>query len=157
MVVHQPSQQIFLAVERGRGPDARPVIVKVNHGQLEVVGLDGVSQTITHIGDEPDRARLEFGQRERDLAITDIEYYKGELFVVGLSNEEFSSTLRRIHYPFDNHISSSSIEIWHSAHGEFETRAPIIRMMIHDVGGQPPNFGPAGSRSIRWPSPAPSI
>ena len=32
MAVHQPTQQIFLSVERGRGTDAIPAIVKVNHG-----------------------------------------------------------------------------------------------------------------------------
>ena len=138
MVVQQPSQQIFLSVERGRGPDAQPVIVKVNHGELEVVDLDHVPQTVAHITNEPGAdAKLEFGQSERSLAITDIEYYNGEVLVAGLSNEDFSSSLRRMRYPFDNRISTSSIEIWHSTHGEFETRAPIIRMMVHQVGGQP--------------------
>lgn len=31
MAVHQPTQQIFLSVERGRGPGVIPAIVKVNH------------------------------------------------------------------------------------------------------------------------------
>ena len=34
------------------------------------------------------------------LAIMDIEYFKGEVFVSGISNEEFASTLRRLPYPF---------------------------------------------------------
>src|SRR5882757_9395510 len=38
MVVHRPSKQIFLSVHRGRGPDAIPVIVKVNDGRLEEIG-----------------------------------------------------------------------------------------------------------------------
>ena len=42
MVVHQPSQQIFISVERGRGTDAVPAIVKVNHGNLEVLELDSI-------------------------------------------------------------------------------------------------------------------
>ena len=137
MAVHQPSQQIFLSVERGRGPDARGVIVKVDHGRLQVVDLDTVPQSTASLADEPDLQRLEFGQRERDLAITDIEYVNGEILVAGLSNEEFSSKLRRIHYPFDGHVSASSIEIWHTTHAQFETRAPIIRMLVHPVGGQP--------------------
>jgi hypothetical protein len=35
MAVHQPTQQIFLSVERGRGINAIPAIVKVNHGSNE--------------------------------------------------------------------------------------------------------------------------
>lgn len=137
MVVHPPSQQIFLSVERGRGPDSRGLIVKVDHGQVRIVDLAKVHQTSITLADEPDQQRLEFGQRERDLAITDIEYVNGELLVAGLSNEEFSSRLRRIPYPFNGHISTASIEIWHTTHGQFETRAPIIRMMVHPVNGQP--------------------
>jgi hypothetical protein len=58
------------------------------------------------IAKEPDKQTLEFGQRERGLAITDIKYYKSEIFVAGVSSEEFASTLRRIHYPFDNRVST---------------------------------------------------
>ena len=137
MVVHQPEKQIFLSVERGHGPTAIPVIVKVNNGQLEVLNLDGLPHSKISIADEPDKQALEFGQRERSLAITDIKYYNSEIFVTGVSNEEFASTLRRIHYPFDNRVSTSTIEIWHSVHAEFETRAPIIRQLIHEVNGEP--------------------
>jgi hypothetical protein len=42
-------------------------------------------------------------------------------------HEEFASKLRRIRYPFNDNVSTSSIEIWHSVHAEFEIRAPIIR------------------------------
>src|ERR1700704_4574411 len=85
----------------------------------------------------PSQETLEFGQRERNLAITDITYYRGEIFVAGISNEEFASKLRRIHYPFPDRVSTSSIEIWHSVHAEFETRAPIIKQMVRDIDGAP--------------------
>jgi hypothetical protein len=137
MIVHQPEKQIFLSVQRGRGPTAAPVIVKVNNGQLEVLNLDGLPHSKIAIANEPDKQTLEFGQRERSLAITDIKYYNGEIFVTGVSNEEFASTLYRIHYPFDNRVSTSTVEIWHSVHAEFETRAPIIRHLIHEVKGEP--------------------
>ncbi len=32
LIVHQPSQQVFMSVERGRGRNARGAIVKLNHG-----------------------------------------------------------------------------------------------------------------------------
>ena len=137
MVVHRPSKQIFLSVHRGRGPDAIPVIVKVNDGRLEVLDLDKLPHSMIRIADAPGQETLEFGQRERNLAITDITYYQGEIFVAGISNEEFASKLRRIRYPFSDRVSTSSIEIWHSVHAEFETRAPIIRQMVRDIGGAP--------------------
>src|ERR1700683_898537 len=41
MAVHQPTEQIFISVARGRGTDAIPAIVKVNHGRLEILELEG--------------------------------------------------------------------------------------------------------------------
>jgi FixJ family two-component response regulator len=96
LVVHRPSKQIFVSVHRGRGPDALPVIVKVNDGRLEVLDLDKLPHSKIRIADVPGQEILEFGQRERNLVITDITYYQGEIFVAGISNEEFASKLRRI-------------------------------------------------------------
>jgi hypothetical protein len=53
MAVHQPSQQIFLSVERGRGTDAVPAIVKINHGNLEVLELDDIPHSQLGIPNEP--------------------------------------------------------------------------------------------------------
>jgi hypothetical protein len=137
MIVHQPSKQIFLSMQRGRGPDAVPLIVKVNDGRLELLDVNKLPHTEISMVDLPGTQRLEFGQLERNLAITDIKYFNGEIFVTGVSNEEFASKLRRIRYPFANAISTSSIEIWHTAHAEFETRAPIIKQLIREIDRVP--------------------
>jgi hypothetical protein len=80
---------------------------------------------------------FEFGQSLNTLAITDIDYYNGELLVAGLSNEVFSSKLRRMAYPFDDAVSTSSIEIWHAVHAQYETRAPIISQTVTELDGVP--------------------
>jgi len=80
MVVHQPSQQIFISVERGRSTDALPAILKVNHGQLEILELDGIPHTQVGIPDEPGPdAMLEF-DTQRPFAITDVKYYDREIY-----------------------------------------------------------------------------
>jgi hypothetical protein len=130
MVVHQPSQQIFLSVERGRGVDAQPAIVKLNRGQMEVLELDPIPHTMALIPNEPsNEASLEFN-KQRVFAITDVKFYKGEVFVTGISNQRFASTLHRIAYPFLGPGSTTTVEIWHPVHGEYETRAPIIRQGV---------------------------
>jgi hypothetical protein len=152
MVVHQPSQQIFLSIERGRGTDAVPAIVKVNHGQLEVLEIEGIPHSQAGIPNEPDdRAMLEF-EPQQTYAITDVKYYNGEIFVTGISNQRFASTLYRIPYPFDVQMASCTVEIWHPVHGEFETRAPIIRQLIREVHGEPYLFAVYGCTPlVRFP------
>ena len=144
MVVHQPSQQIFISVERGRSTDAIPAIVKVNHGELEILDLSPIPHTQVAIPNLPDpKAMLEF-EPQRTYAITDVKYHDGEIFVTGVSNQRFASTLHRIPYPFTPQLETCTVEIWHPVHGEWETRAPIIRQLIKDVGGVPYLFAVYG-------------
>jgi hypothetical protein len=152
MVVHQPSQQIFISVERGRSTDALPAIVKVNHGQLEILELDGIPHSQVGIPNEPDpSAMLEF-DTQRSFAITDVKYYNGEIFVTGVSNQRFASTLHRIPYPFNAQMATCTVEIWHPVHGEFETRAPIVRQLIREVKGEPYLFAVYGCTPlVRFP------
>jgi hypothetical protein len=152
LAVHQPTEQIFISVERGRGTDAVPAIVKVNHGQVEILDLDSIPHSQVSIPDEPDsRAMLEF-EPQSVYAITDIEYYNGEIFVSGITNQRFASTLHRISYPFNSNMATCTVEIWHPVHGEFETRAPIIRHVIRELNGEPYLFGVYGCTPlVRFP------
>lgn len=152
MAVHQPTQQIFLSVERGRGTDAISAIVKVNHGRLEIVDLDSIPHSEVSIPNEPDsKAMLEFDPQQM-YAITDIKYYKGEIFVSGITNQRFASTLHRIPYPFNSKMATCTVEIWHPVHGEFETRAPIIRQVIRELNGVPYLFAVYGCTPlVRFP------
>lgn len=135
MVVHKPSKQVFLSVHRGHGPDPDALIFAVNNGALELVDLAAARHSAKSVGPVPDDETLEFGQPLNNLAITDIDYYQGELLVAGVSNEEFSSKLRRLAYPFSDEISTSSIEIWHAVHAQYETRAPIISQTVVEMDG----------------------
>jgi hypothetical protein len=152
MVVHQPTEQIFISVERGRGTDAIPAIVKVNHGRLEILELEGIPHSQASIPNEPDsRAMLEFDPQQM-YAITDVKYYNGEVFVTGITNQRFASTLRRIPYPFNSTMAACTVEIWHPVHGQFETRAPIIRHVIRELNGEPYLFGVYGCTPlVRFP------
>ena len=152
MAVHEPSQQVFMSVERGRSTGAIPTIIKLNHGELEVMDLSGIPHSQAAIPNEPDpAARLEFDS-QRQFAITDVKFHGGEVFVSGVSNQRFASTLHRIPYPFTSSISTSTVEIWHPVHGEFETRAPIIRHLVRQVGGETYLFAVYGCTPlVRFP------
>lgn len=135
MEVHRSTKQIFFSVTRGSGLNALPVIVKVNDGRFELLELSDIPHTSLAIDDAPTDGKLEFGQSQRSLTITDIAYWKGEIFVAGVSNEEFASKLRRASYPFKSEFATTSVEIWHAVHAQFETRAPIITHMVREVAG----------------------
>src|SRR5207249_843534 len=68
--------------------------------------------------------------------ITDMAYDNGRLYVTGLSNEEFASKLRSIPYPFTTVDRGTGVEIWHGAHGQFETRSPVYSFVPYTVKGE---------------------
>ena len=58
------------------------------------------------------------------------------LLFAGVSNQEFSSTLQRIPYPFTGAANETQLEIYHLAHGQYETRAPIRAMQFATIDGE---------------------
>ena len=70
-------------------------------------------------------------------SITDIGFLEDRVLVAGLSNEEFSSTLRAIPYPFKTVEGGTSVEIYHGAHGKFVTKSPVRTFVPFMVGKEP--------------------
>ncbi|HVK57609.1 MAG TPA: hypothetical protein VM735_02430 [Candidatus Kapabacteria bacterium] len=141
MAVHPETRTVYLAVARGRGPDASPVLVRVKQdGKPELVSLDQVKHSRAELPDAPVDGVVGQGNRQsnpRNESITDIAYLEDRVLVAGLSNEEFASTLRAIPFPFQTVANGTSVEIFHGAHGRFETRSPIRTFVPFKVGNEP--------------------
>ena len=141
MVVNPISRNAYLAVSRGRGPDAVPVLVRVNAGgELEAVPLDKVKFSRGELPDAPVDGVIGQGDRQnnpRQESITDIAFLEDRVLIAGLSNEEFASTLRAIPFPFKTVANGTSVEIYHGSHGRFETRAPVRTFVPFKVGNEP--------------------
>jgi hypothetical protein len=157
MAVHPASSNVYLSVQRGRGETGQAVLVRIDrrNGSIAHVPLDDVACSETVIADAPaeDDERLDttlplgpegeefqFGERTirllrrpiRTSTVTDMAYTEGFLLVAGLSNEEFSSKLRRVPFPFRDEIDDNSLEIFHVSHGKWETAAPIRTFVPYD-------------------------
>jgi hypothetical protein len=141
MVVNPVSRNAYLAVSRGRGADALPVLIRAKtSGELEVVSLDKVKFSRAELPEAPADAVAGQGNRQRNPrqeSITDIAFFQDSVLVAGLSNEEFASTLRSISFPFEAVTKPTSVEIYHGAHGAYETRSPIRTFVAYNVGNQP--------------------
>lgn len=134
--VNPVSKTVYVAVSRGRGPDAIPVILKIDHaGQISELGLDHIRYASIAL---PDPAGPDFRGRRAEV-ITSIQFVEGQVIVAGLSNEEFSSNLRVIPFPFssDRAAAGTGIEIFHTSHANYETDAPVRTFVPVKIAGQP--------------------
>jgi len=63
--------------------------------------------------------------------------HSGQVFVAGLSNEEFASKLRSVSVPFEVADSGASVEMYHGAHGQWETHSPVRTFVPYEIQAQP--------------------
>lgn len=137
MAVRPGTGEVYLAV--GMEEERKPAIVVItNDRKVRRVDLNNVPKTSILLKNST-TSKFNFWNSipERSFTVTDMKWYDGELYVAGLSNQDFSSTLRRIPYPFTNKQMMTSIEIYHATHNQLETRAPIRTMAFANLGDRP--------------------
>ena len=137
MVVRPGTAEVYIAVSYGAAKT--PALIVVTSDQkARRVDLKAAKSTSIALRDAP-TSNYKFWREtpERSYTVTDMKWRDGELFLAGLSNQDFASTLRRIKYPFDSQQSVMSVEIFHTGHNLIETRAPIRAMSFATWGGKP--------------------
>jgi hypothetical protein len=130
LAVNPISGNTYLAVARGKGPTAKPVLIRVERtGKIGEFALKDVPMAKAALPNANEKRRAE--------AITQIAYTQGKVYVAGLSSEEFASNLRAIPFPFTEANKGTGIEIYHGSHGRVETASPIRTFTPFDVKGEP--------------------
>ncbi|MEJ1237396.1 hypothetical protein WBG78_04645 [Chryseolinea sp. T2] len=134
MAVNPTSHDVYLAVTR-RGASLQPAIARVDSkGNISAFNLNNVSYYETSLADIPAKSPHQYFPLSS--AITDMAFIDGELYVAGLSGDEFNSKLRRFQYPFTNKTQAIQLEIFHPSHDRFETNAPIETFLPFPVNGK---------------------
>jgi hypothetical protein len=155
IAVHPVTREPYLSVGMRNGDRLEPAVMSVSlAGKVRRFDLSSSKVTVHRLTDVPDEGKT-FKSRAgsfpyppaavfdekartplRSMTIVDLKFHSGEVFVAGVSNQEFSSTLRRIPYPFTGAASETQLEIYHLAHGLYETRAPIRTMQFATIDGE---------------------
>ncbi|TJY37822.1 hypothetical protein [Pontimicrobium aquaticum] len=134
MSVNPISKNVYFSIQTKNGT---PVLLRLTNGKLENVSLNNVSYAKTTLTNPISKSPKTKGYyAHRRWAISDMKYYNGKVFVSGLSNKEFSSSFSSIPFPFNNKQDFSTLEIYHAAHGRYETNAPIETFDITTIKGK---------------------
>jgi hypothetical protein len=124
LVVNPISKNLYAAVTHTSGKN---VLIKVTDNEnMTVVDLSDISYDDQSLNDAVDAdATDRRGRSMRRWAISDLNYANGMVMVTGLSNKEFGSSFRSMPFPFSNDQKLSTLEIYHAAHGQYETQSPV--------------------------------
>jgi hypothetical protein len=137
LAVHPKTRNAYLSVMRGQGTNAKAVLLRIDGaGKMEVLGFDKVKYSRVELPNAPAANDANPARNPRTSSITDMAFVDGRLYVAGLSNEEFSSKLRSVAYPFSTVDGGTSVEIYHGNHGAFETRSPVYTFVPYKVNGE---------------------
>lgn len=137
VTVNPISKNVYVSASRGRAADAAPLIVKVDTtGKLSLVSLDNARYASVSLVDAPAAAAAGTRNNPRMQTITGMAFVNGNVMVAGLSNEEWSSALRSIPYPFKTASQGATVQIWHSSHGRYETESPVRTFVNYKIAGK---------------------
>ena len=134
IAVNPISKKIYCAVQNA---DGTTVLLTIEGDKVLPVSLKNIPYSTISITNAPtEDAKDQRGRPLRVWTISDLNYADGKVLVSGLSNQEFSSTFRAIPFPFGNKQDQASLEIYHAAHGRYETYAPIKTFTTAELNGK---------------------
>ena len=123
------SKNVYISVSRGRGADAKAVLLRLDPaGRLSEVALENVKHSAADLPNPPAQSN------QKTNTITQVRYMDGKVLVAGLSNEEFSSNMKVIPFPFASADRGAQIEMYHGSHARYETNSPIRTFVPYTIG-----------------------
>jgi len=123
MAVNPLSKKIYIAIQHS---DGTPVLLTIDGDKIQAVSLTDIAFSSIALNNAPaEDAKDQRGRSLRISTISDLAYADGKVMASGLSSQEFSSTFRSMTFPFTSKQEAASLEIYHAAHGQYETASPI--------------------------------
>ena len=138
MAVNPVSKKLYIAV---KSADGSPVLLTLtSNNEIKPVSLKDVNYSSVELNDAPAAATDPTNRRAmqaRISSISDMGYADGKLMLSGLCNKEFSSSFRTINFPFTGkQEDESTLEMYHTSHGRYETTSPIRTFTTATIDGK---------------------
>jgi len=134
IAVNPISKKIYCAVQN---MDGSPVLLTLEGDKIQTVSLKDIAFSSAPIANAPSAEQKDDrGRPLRESVVSDLSFDDGNVMVSGLSNQEFSSSFRKISFPFSDKQQQSTLEIYHAAHGRYETNAPIRTFTTATLNGK---------------------
>jgi hypothetical protein len=136
LAVHPQTHNAYISVMRGQGASAAPALFRVDGaGTIDMVAVQNLKFQKLELPNAP-VANATGRRNPRTESVTHLAFSNGKLWVAGLSNEEFSSKLRSVPYPFSAIDAGTSVEIYHGNHQRVETASPVYAFVPTTINGQ---------------------
>jgi len=135
IAVNPTSKRLYIAATAGGAPI---LLTLDNNNALKQVPLKNIDFSSVELNDAPPVPTDPNNRRAaRISSISDMQYADGKLMLSGLCNKEFSSSFRSITFPFTGkQEDESTLEMYHTSHGRYETTSPIRTFTTTSIDGK---------------------
>lgn len=136
LAINPETGNAFLSVTAG---DDAAIVRVTPDGSVSALNLQKIPHASVSLPNAPEDKVVQQGNRSRnarDSSITDIAYTAGRVLVAGLAAGETPSAVREFDFPFGEAAEGFRVEIYHAAHGQSESRAPIQTFVPFNIGGE---------------------
>lgn len=137
LAVNPRTGTVYLSVMNG----SRPALVRLGaDGQPERVSLDNVPFAKVNLPAPPADEETGEGRRRRNNrgdAVTDLNFFEGQLILSGLTSQGPGSAVMSIAFPFSEFSPPAALEIYHGAHGKLEDYAAPRTFVPFMIDGEP--------------------
>jgi len=137
IAVNPVSKKLYIAVTASGAP---VLLTLDNSNKISQVSLKDINYSSVELNDAPAAAANATDRRAmqaRISSISDMGYADGKLMLSGLCNKEFSSSFRTITFPFTGkQEDESTLEMYHTSHGRYETTSPIRTFTTASIDGK---------------------
>lgn len=135
LAIHPKSKEAYLAVQRVVKDHYVSAVVVMNQtGQARLLKVPADVKSVQIPFTPAKDFKFYDTFPSRDLTFTDLKVHNGTLYIAGLSNADFASSLWTVPTTFDGKATTTTTEIYHTVHNQQETRAPIRGMQIARLG-----------------------
>ncbi|MES2807466.1 MAG: hypothetical protein V4619_02510 [Bacteroidota bacterium] len=136
IAVNPVSKKLYVAV---KSADGSPILLAISSkNEIKLVSLKDINFSSIQLNNVADaEAKDRRGTPLRMSSISDMGFANGKLMLSGLCNKEFSSSFRAISFPFTGkQEDESTLEMYHTSHGRFETTSPIRTFTTTTIDGK---------------------
>jgi hypothetical protein len=132
LAVNPDTGNVFLSINAG----GQVHLLKVDrNSQISKLNLDKINHAAKALPNPPEDKDVERRGRIRNArtsSITDLAFFDGKVMVTGLSAGDSPSRVIEMPFPFAENTVTTSVEIFHAAHGRVEdsTIQTFLPMMV---------------------------
>lgn len=135
LAVNPLSGHLFASASTDKGPK---IVTLDGAGAIKELDLSKIAAASFEVPNAPEDKVVGEGRRARNNrvnSVTDLAFVEGKLLVSGMAGG--TSTVRSFNFPFNDKVEATALEIYHGAHGQLESYAPIRTFVPFVINGEP--------------------